>query len=304
MCSVLLRANEFLTAALALDGSTVGADEIFQYVIVSLADAKLHVLTTLYAILSRFRLVDLATSQVDFLIERLKIAAQFLDGQSVPVPPFVLLPFQQSSPTMVLHSEEPVGIHGFAVWALPTFVKGSAPARLCCTGDPADVAIAYAYDQVDCTVLPENVMTMPTILGAIFHVVAESINPHELIYVPEGDFVRALPDIGLMSNLLLMKRFAWIEGDLSLSLIPSLLEEFCRLWPKVREDRARDSVLAVIKDIQKALIGRSLPRDYQLTGIVDPPLIEALRTEIPAFRKEAVYIDPRIKAWICQLASS
>jgi hypothetical protein len=300
MCSVLLQANEFLAMALSADGGTVGADESFQYVIVALADAKLHILPTLYNVISKYQLEDLKTSRFTFLIERLQIAAQFLDGQCIPVPPLALLPFVMQSPAMVLHEEAPIEIRGFAVWAVPTFVAARAPARLCCTGNLADVARVYAYDQVDCTVLPENVETTPTTSGTIFHVPAESIGPRDLIRIPGGDFVRALPDVAIMSNLLFM-RLGRVSGPFSLSLLPALIKRFCELWPKATEDRAREIVLEVVREIQNALIGRSLPRDYRPTGVIDAELVEALRAEIPAFKRAPVYIDPRIKSWICQL---
>jgi hypothetical protein len=300
MCSVLLRADLFLTEALSVDGSMVGADESFQYVITALADAKLHCLTTLYMIMNQVQLEDLKSSRFTFLIERLQISSQFLEGQCIPLPPIALLPFILYSPPTALHSEEPIQICGFAVWAVPTFVASPAPAKLCCTGDPMDIAHVYAYDWVDVGFLGEKLETMPTRNGTIFHVRPNATSLRNLIRIPDGDFVRALPDLGILSNLLMMK-LGRFDGGFSVTLLPFFIKQFCEMWPMTTEDRAREVVVAVIRDIQNALIGRSLPRNYQPTGIVDPQLIEALRREIPAFRKEPVYIDPRIKSWICHL---
>jgi hypothetical protein len=301
MISVLARASFFLMSALSVDGAITGADEGFQYIIVAVADARLYAMPTLYAIMTKFQLEDLKTGQFSFVLQRLQSVTQFLEAQCFPVPPLALLPFLKSDPPKLMPvSNQSFEIRGFAVWALPTFAVGKSPAELCCTGDPADVAVVYAYEAIDSEMIADNVQTTPTAHGTLFHVPLQSIDRRAFIRIPDGNFLKSLPDLGLMSNLLVM-RLGVFEGDLSLAMLPALIKRFSEVWPRVKGATAIDVIVGVIHDIQEALIGRSLPKSYRPTGFVDASLIKALRMEIPSYQRGSVYIDPRLKHYLCQL---
>lgn len=294
MCQILMTSNDLLEAALTATGAIIGADESFQYIIVTVADAKFYNLQTILKIFNGFVLSDLRTSRLNFLIERIRIAAQFLETQRIRVPPLVLLPFiTRNIQTMVLSSRKPIEIRGFSLWAVPTFVKTGHPAELACTGDPCDMAVVYAYTQVDYSLLASDVLTAPTIHGTIVYRPAELLDSQGLIQIPEGDFVKAVLDIGIFSNLLLMT-LPGVHGRRSIADLPIFLQQFCEVWPRMTSGQAADQVLAVVTEIQESLTGSLLPEGYQMSRIVDSQLIEAIRTAIPAFKENPVYIDLRI----------
>jgi hypothetical protein len=294
MSQILITSNELLEAALTAEGAIIGADESFQYILVTLADAKFYEMRTILNIFNGFVLGDLRSSRLNFLIERVRIAIQFLETQKIRVPPLVLLPFiTRNIPNMVLSSRTPIEIRGFSLWAVPTFVKTTQPAEIACTGDPCDVAAVYGYTEIDYSRLASDVQAAPTIQGMVIYRPVKLLESQGLIRVPEGDFVKALPDIGIFSNLLLMK-LPGVNGRRSMADLPVFLRQFSEVWPKIATRHAADRVLAVITEIQASLTGSLLPEGYQMTGIVDPLLIEAIRTAIPAFIGNPVYIDFRI----------
>jgi hypothetical protein len=141
--------------------------------------------------------------------------------------------------------------------------------------------------------------TIPTCHGTIFCSPIPTAVASSMIRIDSGNFSDSVADVALLSNLWIMKAIK-VRGPLSLRLIPDCLTLFCQMWRQPCDDHARRFVMQVVRDVQAALReGGRLPEQYQVNGVVDKELIEAMTNKIPAFRTDDPFIDPKVRQFLC-----
>jgi hypothetical protein len=153
--------------------------------------------------------------------------------------------------------------------------------------------------EVDAMSLEDYMDTIATCSGTIFCSPIQIAVANTMIRIDKGNFADSVAHIALLSNLYIMKAIK-IREPLSLRLIPDGLALFCQTWRRRPAESAREFVIQVVHEIQDALQRKGLlPTRYQVNGVVDREMIEAMTCEIPAFRTDPPFIDPKVKQFLC-----
>ena len=307
----LLKAMEYLNLILSFNGkNNIGADESFQFFVAAISEAQLHILPSLIFLLENFVLNELKTAKINFLITQLQVSHSFIQTRPIPVPPYLLFPFNKSKISDIeLKSEEPIDLYGFEVYAFPSYLDKPFPALIYYTGDMSKCIPVYQFKSISnnnndnqsntkLSAIVQNFHAIPTILGTLMHIQVEEMND-EMILLDDSKFVESSKEISLFSNLLLMTCNKIKKPKLS--YLPELLKIFKELW-RVNDDiDLNEFVFEKVKIIQKILYDEHLiPKNYIINGIIDQQTINGVKEIVKGFRENEFFIDPKIYSYICK----
>jgi hypothetical protein len=281
--NTLATALDYLSATLTSDGSAVGADEIFEFFVYSLAAAKLRCLHGLTLMVEKFVHSSLRETKASYLMTQFSSGFDFIDNRMLPVQPYLLFPFHTVPPrlTTVLRPlpSNKIDLTGFAVFAFPSWSQHRhdfVPALLRYTGDESDAAECRQFQAEG---LPDDVMrlaaveTAPTPHGTFFAVTPDLIASAWMIKVDGGRFEESIDEVDAMSVLLLMAPER-IERP-STAMIPRLYEAVAGIW-RLAATRPLEGVMHLIAEIQHGLALRG-KIEGPVTGVMDRRTLVALQ---------------------------
>jgi hypothetical protein len=301
MIDTLANALQYLSNTLTSDGSPVGADEIFQFFVYSLAAATLRCLPGIVTFLERFIHGSLRETKAQYLMTQLQTGFDFIDNRMMPVEPFLLFPFcrlpERLKGVVVSTENDPIIITGFAVFAFPTWSSYRTtlfPAMLRYTGEEADVATCYQFVTEEAGTLLTDAMqtidTAPTPYGTFFQPSAELIAGEWMIKVDGGDFEQAGDLVAAMSAVVVM-------GDVRIPnpSTAALELEFAALNPKwkLKCQHPVDGIKRLVAEIQHGLLMMDkAAAAIVINGVFDRPTLLALKSLFS--RKDDFIFTPEI----------
>jgi hypothetical protein len=298
---VLAQAMAYLVAAIAPRGANVGADESFQFFVAALAEAQLFALPTILKIIENLIVQDLRPAKATFLASQLRIGLQFIQSRSISVPPCLLLPYiDRESEELVLENEEKVTLRCFAVFAKPFTKRKSAIPRAIvrCTGDPLNQAVVYKYRLVDGKepIVGPYYHSLATTEGSVCYVESNDESFKTFIAIDEGGYEDRMADIRVISNLNAM--LPPKDRAYRLASLRVMTAQFARMWKRDEAGDLGNEIIAEGVKVQEALkrMGR-LPPDYDVTGVLDFPTLEAI-VGIQRLRSIEA-ITPQVVADLC-----
>jgi hypothetical protein len=280
--NTLATALDYLSKTLTSDGSAVGADEIFQFFVYSLAAAKLRCLHGLTIMVEKFVHHSLRETRANYLMTQLVSGFEFIDNRMLPVQPYLLFPFQVLPQHLAgaLHAvpDGKVVLAGFAVFAFPCWSAQRTeffPALLRYTGEDMDVAVCYQFQTenpaallvTDDMMRSGSVETAPAPQGTFFSATPKLIGDAWMIKVDGGDFDAEMSAVDAMSVLMLMGA-GKIENP-STSMIPGVYQAVREAW-RLRAVNPLEGVRLLIAEMQHglALMGK-IDGNGAVTGILD-----------------------------------
>ena len=295
MLCIISNAMQFLKNSLSIDGKPVGADEIFQFFVYSLAAAKLPILPSLISFIDLFVDDSLRETQYQYFITQIQTAYDFIKSGLLKVSPFLLFPFKEVpenfKENIMINDEEPIILTGFEIYAFPTWkeeYKKLFPAMIRYTGDLSDIAYVYQYSIRKADFICSsnyNIDSIPTLNGSFFHLSNEMIYNYSMIKIQSGKFDDdSLNDIQLISALML--------------IVPKSLrnpEKYKKedLFDIVKETwnlQKLDDICKIIAEIQKSLMTLGVnDGTFTIDGILDYETLSALKKYID---KEDIIISP------------
>jgi hypothetical protein len=290
--NTLATALEYLSATLTSDGSAVGADEIFQFFVYSLAAAKLRCLHGLTIVIEKFVHHSLRQTKANYLITQFVSGFEFIDNRMLPVQPYLLFPFVTLPPRLrgiLTPLDNPsIVITGFAVFAFPCWSAERTdlfPALLRYTGEETDLAVCQQFETENpgalTQLLPDDIMrsnaveTSPTPHGTFFAVTPELIEKAWMIKVDGGNFEESISAVDSMSVLMLMAPTR-IDAP-STAMMTRLFDALREYW-RLRGNNGIEGVQSLVAEIQHGLVlmGKT-DESGSVTGMMDRKTLISLQ---------------------------
>jgi hypothetical protein len=158
----LLKSREYLTSALsAAGGSSTGADESFYFVVYLVVAARIPDVLSGIELLRSTMFPFMAGTKVEFIVQQIASAAEFIQSRALSPPSRMLLPFKSAE------DDRPVTLWGFAVFAFRE--ESEVPVLLHYTGNHEDVVVAFTA-KFDETFRPGTLRMVQTTKGCFFHI--------------------------------------------------------------------------------------------------------------------------------------
>jgi len=306
----LSNAIYWISSAITSFGKPAGADEIFQFFVVTLASSKISCIPSLIAYMEKFIDEGLRETRFPYLISQFRIAMEFIDSRMIPVQPYLVFPFKEP-PLRLRHmiqliSDDPVLMKGFKLYSFPTWrpeYKSFFPCIVVFSGNFNDSVQFYKFSiknaQDSYSVLfPQEIPYMepiPTIHGIFFCFPAEFIKNRSLIYTNNGDYVKCIDDIEVFSSMIMMSPIRMKEY--SLSDFQTVASEMNKKW-QFSSNNLPLSVRLVIAEIQRALIElNSVPSNFPVDGVLNEETVDAIRVFI-SHRRPVFSLTPKIFRFI------
>lgn len=283
-CSLWTAVDWINSAIISSEGQLIGADESFHYFVYILCEARLKNLCNIASTLETFCLSLYKTSKVDYLIQQLRSAEEFILTRGLKDTEFVLYPFNEYSGAT---SDLQVELHGFKVYAWKRYLNHIVPSVFRYTGNNNDISIAYKF--------PFN--KMPKISGDFiktrdggFYQMSSEEYDNFMIDVETGDYQKSKREVELISNLLITTN-PERKNPSKTSDKEQLENEFIKIWKT-------NDVFERIKLIQTSLMFMDKYDDsYKVTGVIDHRTMNAIKLEIEEF----VIITPEVYSEICHI---
>lgn len=296
---IISQAIDWLKAAMTKEGMSVGADELFQFFVACLVNAKLLHLPTFIKLIDNFAVDDLMSSRSKYIKQQLISAVEFIQTRQIRVPPFIVFPFEKTdNPAFEKVDNGHIILPRFTVFSFPRFVGGAVGSVLVYTGLQTDTAIGYRYKinekGTDLLLrLDRDFMTIPTTDGTIFTLDIHEAEDRRLIHIPDGDMANHEADAALISNLILM-----VPNQVkypSLKIKDNLLKQFSDAW-RINYDDAQRLAFTLVTTLQSALIKKGYTKVVE-TGVISEIDVHYLKSLIPGFKNE-FYINQKIFAFV------
>ncbi|EAY17481.1 hypothetical protein TVAG_494230 [Trichomonas vaginalis G3] len=298
---IISKAIDWLKTAMVKEGMEVGADELFQFFVACIVNAKLLHLPTLIKMMDNFAVTDLMSARYKYLKTQLSSAVEFVQTRQIRVPPFLIFPFDKTEENKGLSrvDEGHIILPRFTVYAFPRFKNTVVSAVLVYTGSQADTAIGYKFkiseDATETMVkLGQEFMTIPTVDGTIFTWDIDEAQDRKMIKVNDGDMASHNGDVSIISNLLLMTpslvKFPSIE------LKENLLSLFTDKW-RVNLSDAESALVHFVTELQSALIRKGF-KGVQANGVISEIDVGIIKSIITGFRNGEFYINQKIYTFI------
>jgi len=297
----LLHTVDLLKVAISKDLIAVGADELFQFFLCALINAKLLQLPLMLSFVDTYAIKEFKTPKMQYLITQLKSAAEFVFSRQVPVPPYILFPFQDSECSEIqILNRNPIIMQRFCIYAYPSYYPNDGfPSFVTYTGDSHDFAIVYQFSTKEgkCPLiekLGERFISIPTIHGTVFQLDSHEIHHENMIKIHEGDFTAKIQDVDLITNAMFLITISDIV--LSTQNTDRYIKEIAQRWG-VESDKQQ--IIAFVKSIQAALVEKgSLNSDSPINGVINEQTLKGIRNLIPVLKGKPVFLDPKIVNFI------
>ncbi|OHT13527.1 hypothetical protein TRFO_03256 [Tritrichomonas foetus] len=238
---VLANSLYWLTNAITTDGNVVGADEIFQLFVYSLAHSEPENLPALHFFVERFLDEGLNETKFSYLLTQLRCALEFIQQKLLQVPPCLIFPFEKPvrrlAGRMVKHDS--IVLHGFKVYAFPTYRKEK-----------------------------ENFFPalLPTLNGSFLQLTEEYIEICQMILIDTGKYDSKIDDIEALSILM---KFAANVKNPKLSEIENVFNISKKLW-KFEGNILNENIKIKVAEVQRALVViGELPNNSPINGVLD-----------------------------------
>lgn len=297
MLWIFSNAMRLLKNSLSVDGKPVGADEIFQFFVYSLAAAKIPNLPALVNFVDSFVNDSLRETQYQYFITQFQTAYEFISSRQCESSKSMLFPFREIPDCLKknvrLESEEAMALQGFAVYAFPTWKEECSklfPAIIKYTGKLSDVAYVYKYSviELDTSFYSKyNIELISTLNGSFFKIPDDMIFNYSMIRIQSGCFNEdVLNDIQLTSALMLMvPKNLKSSGKYKEEGLFDIVKETWKI-------QKIEDVFSIIAEIQKSLMVLGINNGtFTIDGILDYETLVALKKYIG---KQDILLSPYI----------
>ena len=226
MLHCLSNSIDWITNVLTSGGEGAGADEIFQFFVFLLCNAKISNIKTILNYLETFVDEGLSETKYPYLVSQLRMALEFIDRRMIPVEPFLLFPFKtppkRLQNSLKLASDERIVLRGFCIYAFATYEEEREsffPSLLYYSGDEDDSARVYKFQVTNSSLLfppgtPEF-DSFATLYGSFFQMPESYFLQKKMIYVNDGDFESAKDLISCVSTIMIMTKNSTFSFDIS-----------------------------------------------------------------------------------------
>ncbi|OHT01393.1 hypothetical protein TRFO_31827 [Tritrichomonas foetus] len=322
MTIVLSNAIEYLQKCLTTDGNLIGADETFQFFVYALSSAKLHCLPNIINFITGYIDDDLSETKFAYNIEQLRSSLDFINRQSLPTRPYIILPFSKPPPdlkdSLIRVKSDPIYLKGFNVYAFPLWrndPKFLFPALFHYTGCQ-EKAVGYQYVlasnvQLDYSTLPKC-EAIPTTNGTFLQLSESYIQANSMIRIDGGDYDAAQDDLEIVSSMVLMcqltntsfNTFSSYDSNgntlkgISTSMKDHIYNSIMKGQWRMRSHKADNAVREAVAEVQRSLMLLGfLPPSFPMNGVLDYNTLSAISTFINA-KSNKVAINPRVFNYI------
>lgn len=300
MLYILSKAIDSIQYLLATaDGSMIGADETFPFIIYCLSCAKLNRIPSTIEYIEKYSDSSLRETKFFYYIQHLKSSLSFINDQKLQESPFFIFPFSKPprhlEKTLIrVKDSKPISLKGFNIYAFPLWHKNIPYPSLFHYSGGNERSIGYQYKISEDAIfdIPKEFKAIRTVNGTFLQIPDDCIEINTLIKVDSGDYDTSIDDIEVVSSMLGMS-FSASSNDKDLirpstSMKKKLYETYIKnYWSlkcgkNIKSEKEGDvAVRSIIAEVQIALIIlEKLPSNFVVDGTLNYMTIDAIKNLI------------------------